>query len=119
MPAAKRLSNYGSAMSPISANSQVGTHVLRCVHCRKMQETADRMFRCTQCSELLEVIYPEWASSPPGFASRLKEIWRERRASSLPENASGVWRFRESLPQVERQNMVTMCEGTTPLVPPN
>ena len=56
-----------------------------------------------QCSELLEVVYPEWASAPPGFALRLKEIWRERRGSSLPENASGVWRFRELLPQVDRQ----------------
>ena len=104
-------------MSPVQINPQVAAHVLRCVHCGKVQETADQMFHCTQCSELLEVIYPEWASAPPEFASRLKEIWRERRGSSLPENASGVWRFRELLPQVDRRHMVTMCEGNTPLVP--
>jgi threonine synthase len=104
-------------MTTVPANPQVTTHVLRCVQCGKEQETPDRMFRCTQCSELLEVIYPELATAPKEFALRLKEIWRERRGSSLPENASGVWRFRELLPQVDRQNIVTMCEGNTPLVP--
>ena len=104
-------------MSTLHANPQVASHELRCVHCGKVQETADRMFRCTQCSELLEVVYPEWADAPREFALRLKEIWRERRGSSLPENASGVWRFRELLPQVDRQHIVTMNEGNTPLVP--
>jgi threonine synthase len=104
-------------MTPAPANPQVATHVLRCVHCGKAQETPDRMFRCTDCSELLEVIYPEIAAAPREFALRLKEIWRERKGSSLPENASGVWRFRELLPQVDRQNIVTMCEGNTPLIP--
>ena len=47
---------------------------------------------------------------------RLKEIWRERRSGTLPEDVSGVWRFREVLPQVERQHVVTMREGNTPLV---
>ena len=98
-------------MNPISANSQAVAHVLRCVHCGKTQETADRMFRCTECSELLEVVYPEWAHAPQGFALRLKEIWRERRGSALPENASGVWRFRELLPQIERENIVTHGYG--------
>jgi len=104
-------------MTTVPTNPRVAAHVLRCVHCGKVQETADRMFRCTQCSELLEVVYPEWTAAPPGFALRLKEIWRGRRGSSLPENASGVWRFRELLPQVDRKNIVTMCEGNTPLVP--
>jgi threonine synthase len=104
-------------MNPTSMTSQAVAHVLRCVHCAKVQQTADRMFRCSDCSELLEVLYPEWADAPAGFGSRLREIWRERRGSILPENASGVWRFRELLPQVERENMVTMSEGNTPLIP--
>jgi threonine synthase len=104
-------------MNPNPVSAQAVAHMLRCVHCGKVQETADRMFRCTECSELLEVVYPEWADAPAGFASRLREIWRERRGSNLPENASGVWRFRELLPQVEREHIVTMSEGNTPLVP--
>ncbi|HWF04961.1 MAG TPA: threonine synthase [Candidatus Angelobacter sp.] len=104
-------------MSTVPANPQVATHMLRCVHCGKAQETPDRMFRCTNCSELLEAVYPELAAAPREFALRLKEVWRERKSSSLPENVSGVWRFRELLPQVDRQNIVTMCEGNTPLIP--
>src|SRR3954471_24653997 len=101
MPAPEHFPGERSAMNPVPANSQAVAHVLRCVHCGKAQQTADRMFRCTQCSELLEVQYPEWADAPAGFALRLKEIWRERRGSPLAENASGVWRFRELLPRVE------------------
>src|SRR5258707_7273584 len=103
-------------MKTVASNSPAATHVLRCVGCGGVQHHADRMFRCSECAELLEVVYPEWTSASPGFALRLKEIWKERRGSSLPENASGVWRFRELLPQVERQNIVTMCEGNTPLL---
>jgi threonine synthase len=92
------------------------THQLRCVHCGVIQTTADRMFRCTQCSELLEVIYPEWASAGHEFGLRLRDIWRERKGSTLPEDRSGVWRFRELLPQVDGKHIVTMCEGNTPLL---
>lgn len=106
-----------SAINPMPASSQVADHTLRCVHCGKVQETADRMFRCTECSELLEVVYPGRVEAPKEFALRLKEIWQERRGSSLPENTSGVWRFRELLPQVQRENIVTMSEGNTPLIP--
>ena len=92
------------------------THVLRCVKCGMAQSAAERMFRCSKCGELLEVIYPEWAGAAREFGLRLKEIWRERRSGTLPEDASGVWRFRELLPQVDRQHVVTMREGNTPLV---
>jgi len=116
MPAAEPDRGNGGAMNPTSTHSQSAMHELRCVHCGKVQETADRMFRCTHCSELLEVVYPEWAGASREFALRLREIWQERRGSPLPENASGVWRFRELLPQVARETIVTMSEGNTPLI---
>ncbi|HLW51431.1 MAG TPA: threonine synthase [Candidatus Angelobacter sp.] len=100
-------------------NSAAATHALRCVHCGSVQpagKSVSPRFRCPQCGELLEVVYPELAGAERGFASRLKQIWCERKTSSLPEDASGVWRFRELLPQVERQNMITMGEGNTPLL---
>lgn len=105
-----------SAANPAAVNSQAATHALRCVHCGVVQTSADRMFRCRQCSELLEVIYPEWEGASREFGLRLREIWRERRASPLPEDRSGVWRFRELLPQVDGRHIVTMCEGNTPLL---
>jgi threonine synthase len=101
-------------MKTITANT--ATHVLRCVHCGVVQTSADRMFRCQECGELLEVIYPDWSEAPREFGSRLKEIWRERKTGTLPEDSSGVWRFRELLPQIAREHVVTMREGNTPLV---
>jgi threonine synthase len=92
------------------------THALRCVQCGTTQEEPGPLFRCGKCSELLEVVYPEWLGAPREFANRLKQIWKERRGSSLAENASGVWRFRELLPQVDRRSIVTMGEGNTPLL---
>ncbi len=103
-------------MKTISANAGMATHVLRCVHCGMVQDTADRMFRCTKCGELLEVLYPEWADAPREFGLRLREIWKERRSGTLPEDSSGVWRFRELLPQIDSKHVVTMREGNTPLV---
>ncbi len=97
------------------AEAGSATHVLRCVKCGLVQ-AGDRMFRCHECGELLEVVYPEWEGAAREFGLRLKEIWKERRSGTLPEDASGVWRFRELLPQVERRHVVTMREGNTPLV---
>lgn len=104
-------------MNASLANPRNATHALRCVKCGASQKDPGPLFRCSECSELLEVVYPEWSRSPREFASRLKEIWKERRGSTLAENASGVWRFRELLPQVERNHIVTMAEGNTALLP--
>ena len=98
------------------SNTFVGTHALRCVHCRAVQSKVDRLFRCSECGELLEVIYPDWAGASPESGQRFKRRWQDRRASAAPEDVSGVWRYRELLPQVEPHNIVTMSEGNTPVM---
>ncbi len=102
--------------NPVKPNVTSAGHFLKCVQCGMVQNTADRMFRCTQCHELLEVVYPHLAGAPREFGLRLREIWKERRTGTLPEDISGVWRFRELLPAVDGKDMITMCEGNTPLV---
>ena len=102
-------------------------------------------FRCVECGELFEVEYPAWsavpahvfskidsASSANGHngslatatqprtwmpnASALRWLWKERRHSALPIDQSGVWRFRELLPILNKPNdAVTLREGNTPL----
>ena len=104
------------AMRIASANSQSTTHLLRCVKCGTVQEDVSPMFRCGRCSELLEVVYPGFEDRLRNDAANLKQVWQQRRLSSAPEDSSGVWRFRELLPQVEPQHVVTMGEGNTPLV---
>lgn len=96
--------------------SGIGTHVLRCVHCHAVQAKPDPMFRCSECSELLEVVYPELKDANMELGQELKKKWQERRTSIHPENLSGVWRYRELLPQVAKEHIVTMGEGNTPLI---
>jgi len=69
-------------------------------------------FECPKCGDLLEM-------STNGLrpdASRLRRLWLERRCSNAPEDCSGVWRFREFLPAFQIEQIVTLCEGNTPLV---
>jgi threonine synthase len=48
-------------------------------------------------------------------AGALKYLWQERRTSSLSVDQSGVWRFRDLLPIVPEDKVVTLHEGNTPL----
>ncbi len=96
-------------------------HQLRCFGCGSRITDAEVRpdFRCAQCGELFEVVYPGW--SQRGGSDRpnpgaLKWLWRERRCSSESLDQSGVWRFRELLPILENfGNAVSLREGNTPL----
>jgi threonine synthase len=96
-------------------------HQLRCFGCGARISGAEAQpdFRCVQCGELFEVVYPGWGQRGgpdrpnPGA---LKWLWRERRCSSEELDHSGVWRFRELLPILDSfGNVVTLREGNTPL----
>jgi threonine synthase len=103
-------------MKIVSPDRSTVTHQLRCVHCGLIQQTVDAFYRCSRCTELLEVVYPDWPSMVPD-AARLKQIWKERRLATTLHDASGVWRYRELLPQISLQHVVTIREGNTPLLP--
>lgn len=54
---------------------------------------------------------------PAPDRAALLASWQKRQSSSLIEDQSGVWRFRELLPFVaEGKAVVTLAEGNTPLV---
>ena len=73
---------------------------------------------------MYDVIYP-WSpisTSPSGGTesklpnpSALRWLWQERRTSIMPIDQSGVWRFRDLLPIVKDESIVTLREGNTPL----
>jgi threonine synthase len=67
---------------------------------------------CPVCGGLLEVDVEACASAP----AFLKELWSERRRSRDPRDISGVWRYREFLPEYPAKEIVTLGEGNTPLV---
>jgi threonine synthase len=67
---------------------------------------------CPRCGELLEIAL----NSTPMNPAALKELWSERRRSRDPRDISGVWRYREVLPEYAAEEIVTLGEGNTPLV---
>jgi threonine synthase len=90
---------------------------LRCCGCQAIQIDPQPDFRCDECGDLLEVIYPAWESDAGcPSAEGLKTKWRERKMSGSQVDRSGVWRFRELLPIVQAlDEVVTLAEGNTPL----
>ncbi|HEY1271850.1 MAG TPA: threonine synthase [Terriglobales bacterium] len=88
---------------------------LRCIGCGSEPNNPSRNLRCPSCGDLLEIVIRD-DGTPTLQAAELKSLWRERRASSLPVDQSGVWRFRELLPRLPHlENIVSLREGNTPL----
>ncbi len=85
---------------------------LRCSECHYELELHARALECPRCGELLELV-PQIAGADP---ERLKKLWSERKSSPDVRDQSGVWRFREFLPEYPVDAVVTMGEGNTPLV---
>jgi threonine synthase len=111
------------------------SHILRCTGCgeRIAAKDAQSNFRCRTCGDLFEVEYP-WSEGAPasegvteGYSasrptpknrpnpSALRYLWQERRTSTMGIDQSGVWRFRDLLPIVPVESIVTLREGNTPL----
>jgi threonine synthase len=88
---------------------------LRCSDqkCAATLELHDRALACPKCGELLEVAVGEVKAD----AAELKRCWLDRRRSFAPADRSGVWRFREFLPNADAgERIVTLGEGNVPLV---
>ena len=93
------------------------SHVLRCIGCdsRISAREATGNFRCAHCGELFEIEYPWSEGAPAGVCpvwkpnpGALKHLWEERRTSTQGVDQSGVWRFRELLPIVSEDQVVTL-----------
>jgi threonine synthase len=88
---------------------------LKCTagECGVTLDLHDRSLACPQCGELLEVVVDPQTSSP----ETQKKTWLDRRTSYRPADISGVWRFREFLPDnYEASGIVSLLEGNTALV---
>ena len=111
----------------MTGTASVVSHKLRCTGCGRRIDGKDATsnFRCAVCAELYEVVYPwsaNWNEDASGEAAgfrpnsgALKHLWSERKTSSLGVDQSGVWRFRDLLPIVQPEQVVTLREGNTPL----
>jgi len=104
-------------MSSISTSRDLGVSDFRfhCIGCGDLGDHASQDFRCSQCGDLLEITYPRWKDVKPD-AAKLKAVWRERKVSAKATDQSGVWRFRDLLPALKREeDAITLREGNTPL----
>jgi len=106
----------------------LSSHTLRCTGCgeRIAPSDAQSNFRCRTCNDLFEIEYPWSSTIQPSTApdalpanrpnpGALRYLWQERRTSTMGIDQSGVWRFRELLPIVPDDRVVTLREGNTPL----
>jgi threonine synthase len=87
----------------------------RCISCGDSRDGASQDFRCAKCGDLVEIAYDSWKTNKPD-SEPLKSTWSQRRLSAKSADLSGVWRFREVLPELGADEQpVTLCEGNTPL----
>ena len=99
----------------VTTPTPVQTAQLKCIACGAVHAESGQNFRCPECGDLFEIIYPAWKNTRLD-ANALKQLWRQRRLSSDPLDQSGVWRFRELLPALrDERNVITLREGNTPV----
>jgi threonine synthase len=72
-----------------------------------------RGYLCPTCGNLLDAVTDPGPVPPENFQT----LWRQRRMSNNRLDSSGVWRFREFLPAVAEETVVTLFEGNVPLLP--
>lgn len=82
---------------------------LRCLACHGNYSSTDKLYTCPQCDGLLDVVYPLATMRGDDLVS----IWDQRLASRETADRSGVWRFRELLPEPPDTGIVTLTEGNT------
>src|SRR6185436_3137480 len=82
---------------------------LKCINCQSEFPATERLYTCPQCGGLLDVAYDLRAVR----GEELLSVWDERRASPKAIDQSGVWRFRELLPEAGEDEVVTLSEGNT------
>src|SRR6266478_7968419 len=116
------LCHTGSMTNPTLSGTQTApASRLRCIHCAAVSDRADQDFRCPNCGDLFEVFYPGWKTADGLKAAgltpeALKQLWQSRKPSLQAADSSGVWRFRELLPNLNPGHApITLREGNTPL----
>jgi threonine synthase len=82
---------------------------LRCINCQSDFATSQRIYTCAKCAGLLDVVY----ELDEFRGKRMTSLWDSRLASPEAIDRSGVWRFRELLPEAAEAEIVTMIEGNT------
>lgn len=84
--------------------------IFRCVSCTKEYDGSLIRYRC-DCGEVLDIVQ---TSPPPG---KIQDSFDQRLIQRNVTDRSGVWRYRELLPPIPQQHIVSKPEGNTNLYP--
>jgi threonine synthase len=85
---------------------------LRCSECAAAQSEAGPAVFCGACGGLLAF---ELEPSAQFDAALYRRVLSQRRSSNAVADRSGVWRFRELLPPIATNDVVSLREGDAPL----
>jgi threonine synthase len=98
----------------LSNTRSTGTEIAyqQCINpeCRTTVSVDRTIFECPNCGDLLDVVYDWDRAEVPSSLKWFEKKWAER---TEPASFSGVWRFRELLPFVSKDQVVTIGEGQT------
>ncbi|MBV8074374.1 MAG: threonine synthase [Candidatus Eremiobacteraeota bacterium] len=97
-------------------SAAVASRALRlvCSECGAAASPSAGAFACTACGGLLAFTLPG-DETPRLDRGAFLQTLASRRASSAHVDRSGVWRFRELLPAIAAERVVTLREGDVPL----
>ena len=96
---------------PIEEARVTHLHCIGAGACGATFDLAHAVDGLPKCGELLEVVL----DAPKSDAAALMTLWSERRRSFAAVDASGVWRFREALPQYAAEQAGIEREGNAPM----
>ncbi|MGZ3520945.1 MAG: threonine synthase [Vulcanimicrobiaceae bacterium] len=92
------------------AHDTMRSFTLVCGTCGSASPADADSSSCTQCGDVLEVRYErDFAVGP-----QTRERFRSRLSSFDVRDRSGVWRFRELLPEFAQTDIVSLGEGNAP-----
>jgi threonine synthase len=98
---------------PLATQSAIAELLCFNPSCRARYAITDVLYNCAKCGALIEAGY----SGPREDPADLRRLFRGRRASNVPLDQSGVWRYREMSPFLtDFTHVVTLREGNTPLL---
>ncbi len=91
--------------------------ILKCMDCGSEYSMNEVLFRCPECDGLLDVVH-DINEIRKVSGEEWKKTFDERFRMAHFPFSSGVWGKKEwVLPEIENENIVSLGEGSTPLVP--
>lgn len=106
------VNSHGISKNRLNSKAQTDIAFQRCImpSCGATYGVDEARVACEKCGHLLDVRYDWDRANPPSSLRDFERKWTQRHTLT---SLSGVWRFHELLPFVEKEHIVTVGEGQT------